>query len=121
MQNFNSLLVQRLVTFQLATRCSVVSAREIRGKHTIFVLVDTVPGEEDAVLKRLLKIDEVMEIHTISGEYDLLAVLELDLRRRYFTAVKEAAQKLVRKIRKLSGVRDTNTIVPFRSLTKREK
>lgn len=99
----------------------MVSAREMRGKYTIFVLVDTVPGEEDAVLKRLLKIDEVMEIHAISGEYDLLAVLELDLRRRYFTAVKEAAQKLVRKIRKLSGVRGTNTIVPFLSLTKREK
>jgi len=92
----------------------------MRGKYTIFVLVDTVPGEEDAVLKRLLKIDEVMEIHAISGEYDLLAVLELDL-RSYFTAVKDVAQKLVRKIRKLSGVRDTNTIVPFLSLTKREK
>lgn len=96
-----------------------MSAREMRGKYTIFVLVDTVPGEDEAVLQRLLKIDEVIDVHVISGQYDLLAVLELDLRGRYFTAVKEAAQKLVRKIRKLSGVRDTNTIVPFLSLTKR--
>lgn len=98
-----------------------MSAREMRGKYTIFVLVDSIPGEDDAVLQRLLKIDEVIDVHVISGQYDLLAVLELDLRRRYFTDVKEAAQKLVRKIRKLSGVRDTNTIVPFLSLTKRGK
>ena len=98
-----------------------MNAREMKGKYTIFVLVNTVSGEDDAVVERLLSIDEVIEVHVISGQYDLLAVLELDLRRLYFTDVKELAQKLVRKIRKLSGVRDTNTIVPFLSLTKREK
>ena len=99
----------------------MVSAREMRGKYRIFVLVDAISGEDDAVLERLLKIDEVIDVHVISGQYDLLAVLELDLRGHYFTTVKETAQKLVRKIRKLSGVRDTNTIVPFLSLTKREE
>jgi len=93
----------------------------MRGKYTIFVLVNAVPGKEDSVLKRLLELDEVIDVHTISGQYDLLAVLELDLRRQYFTEVREAAQKLVGEIRKLGGVQDTNTIVPFRSLTKRER
>jgi len=93
----------------------------MKDKYTIFVLLNTVSGEDDAVVESLLKIDEVIEVPVISGQYDLLAVLELDLRKQYFTDVKELAQDLVRKIRRLSGVRDTNTIVPFLSLTKREE
>jgi DNA-binding Lrp family transcriptional regulator len=70
--------------------------------------------------KKLLTYDEVIEVHIISGQYDLLAVLELDLREKpLFTTVKNLAQKAVRKIRKLGGVRDTNTFVPFLSVTKR--
>jgi len=98
-----------------------MSVREMKDKYTIFVLLNTVSGEDDAVVESLLKIDEVIEVPVISGQYDLLAVLELDLRKQYFTDVKELAQDLVRKIRRLSGVRDTNTIVPFLSLTKREE
>ena len=97
-----------------------MSAHEMKGKYTILIFVDTTPGKDKTVLEKLLKYDEVVEVHTISGQYDLLAVLELNLRGQpIFTSVRELANKLIGKIRKLSGVRDTNTIVPFFSVTKR--
>jgi DNA-binding Lrp family transcriptional regulator len=68
----------------------------------------------------LLEYDEVIEVHLISGQYDLVAVLEIDLHgKAIFTSVQELAQKSIERIRDLSGVRDTNTIVPFFSVTKR--
>ena len=98
----------------------MMSAHEMKGKYTIFVFVDTIPGEEKRVLEKLLEYDEVKEVHIISGQYDLLAVLEVKLYgQAIFTSVQELAQKSIEKIRKLSGVRDTNTIVPFFSITKR--
>jgi len=97
-----------------------MSAREMKGKYTVFVFVDTIPGKDRTVLEKLLKYDEIVEVHLISGQYDLLAVLEIELHgKAIFTTVQEVTQKLIEKIRNLSGVRDTNTIVPFFSVTKR--
>jgi len=97
-----------------------MSAREMKGKYTVFVFVDTIPGKDRTVLEKLLKYDEIVEGHLISGQYDLLAVLEIELHgKAIFTTVQEVTQKLIEKIRNLSGVRDTNTIVPFFSVTKR--
>ena len=97
-----------------------MSAREMKGKYTVFVFVDTIPGKDRTVLEKLLKYDEIVEVHLISGQYDLLAVLEIELHgKAIFTTVQEVTQKLIEKTRNLSGVRDTNTIVPFFSVTKR--
>ncbi len=92
----------------------------MKGKYTVFMFVDTAPGKDDAVLEEILEEEEVVEAHLISGQYDILAVLEIDLHGKpVFSTVQEVAQKSIRKIRKISGVRDTNTIVPFFSVTKR--
>ena len=98
----------------------MMSAHEMKGMHTVFVLVDSIPGKDTAVLEELLKHEEVTSVHVISGQYDLLAVLEVNLRGQpIFTTVQELARKSVQRIRNLSGVRDTNTIVPFLSFAKR--
>lgn len=86
----------------------------MRGKHTVFVFVDAAPGKDEAVLEEILEHEEVIEAHLISGQYDILAVLEIDLHGKpVFSTVQEVAQKSIRKIRKISGVRDTNTIALF--------
>jgi len=97
-----------------------MSTREMKGEYTVFVFIDTTPGEGRTVLEKLLEYNEVIEVHLISGQYYLLAVLEIDLHgKAIFTSVQELAQKSIERIRDLSGVRDTNTIVPFFSVTKR--
>lgn len=97
-----------------------MSTREMKGKYTVFVFVDAAPGEDETVLEEILEEEEVVEAHLISGQYDILAVLEIDLHGKpIFSTVQEITQKSIRKIRRIRGVRDTNTVVPFFSVTKR--
>jgi DNA-binding Lrp family transcriptional regulator len=97
-----------------------MNAHEVKDIHTIFVLVDTEPAEDVETMNRILAIDEVRDVYVISGQYDLLVVLELSIHgTAIFTSIQELAQKAVQKIRKVKGVRDTSTIVPYVSLTKR--
>jgi len=99
-----------------------MSAQEIRGKHRAFVFIDVAPGKDRKVLEKLVKYDEVIEAHLIAGQYDVLAVLEFEL---YGRAIFSSAQEMIsnfviEKIRNLRDVRDTNTIYPTFSVTKRE-
>jgi len=91
-----------------------------RGKRKIFVLIDIeLDINEEVLMENLLEIEEVGEVHIISGEYDVLAVAEIDLRGKpIFSTVQELSQRVVRRIRKIDGVRDTNTIVPFATATR---
>jgi DNA-binding Lrp family transcriptional regulator len=100
-------------------RYPVMSFQKMKGVYRIFVLVDIDIGKDKAVVEELLKNDEVDELHYISGQYDLLAVVGINTYgKSIFSNVQELAQKFIVKIRSIDGVRDTNTIVPFLSLTK---
>jgi DNA-binding Lrp family transcriptional regulator len=97
-----------------------MSTSKTKGKYTVFVFVDFATGKDKAVLEEILDHEEVVEAHLISGQYDLLLVLEIELcGKPIFSTVQEVAYESIGKIRKISGVRDTNTIVPFFSVTKR--
>jgi len=99
-----------------------MNAQEMRGRHRAFVFIDVAPGRDKAVLKKLLKYDEVVEAHLIAGEYDVLAVLEFELYgREVFASAQEIISDFViEKIRRLRDVRDTNTIYPTFSMIKGE-
>ena len=62
-----------------------------------------------------------MEAHLIPGQYDILVVLEFELYgREIFASAQETILKFViEKIRKIRDVRDTHTIYPALSVTKR--
>jgi DNA-binding Lrp family transcriptional regulator len=97
-----------------------MSIHEMKDVHRIFVFVDTETTEDLETMKRILALDPVKDVHLVSGQYDLLVVLELSVHgTAIFTSIQELAQTAVQKIRKIDGVRDTSTIVPFLSLTKR--
>jgi len=92
----------------------------MKGKYVIFVFVDTETIDTKKILEKISRLPEVIEVHVISGQYDLLAVVNIELYgKAVFTSIQELAQETIEKIRKIEGVRDTNTIVPFYSVTKR--
>ena len=97
-----------------------MGAKVMRGKHRAFVFVDVNPGKEKKVAEELLKNDEVVEVHMITGEYDILTVLEFELyAKQIFSSFQETASTFVLdKIRKLGYVQDTKTIIPSYSLSK---
>jgi len=78
-----------------------------------FLLIKTKPGSEQEVQNRLRELDQVREIHLITGKFDLLTTLqspetELDPRR-------QVADLVLENVRKGGGVLDTRTIIPITS------
>jgi len=97
-----------------------MGAKVMKGKYRAFVLIDVSPGKERKIAEKLLKYNEIVEVHLITGEYDILAVLEFELYgKQVFTSFQETASKFVLdKIRRLGFVQNTNTIIPSLSLSK---
>jgi len=84
-----------------------------------FVLIKVKIGTEKALLDALFTVPEVQEAHTITGDYDLIAVMsakEDDLARFPNEKMVEA---LTQKIRKMENVLDTKTMIPVSSDIKR--
>lgn len=77
-----------------------------------FVFVDTMPGREASVMNRLIQMDEVLEAHLIPGKHDILTVVEVRktvLPPRYPKIIE---RMVVNNISKMSGVKETETIIP---------
>ncbi len=68
-----------------------------------FVLISTAPAKEHQVYNELLKIKEIVELHPLFGEYDLIAKIEAK-------DLDELGKIVVEKIRGIEGVADTKTL-----------
>ncbi|MCD6170979.1 MAG: Lrp/AsnC ligand binding domain-containing protein [Thermoplasmata archaeon] len=68
-----------------------------------FVLISTAPAKEHQVYNELLKIKEIVELHPLFGEYDLIAKIEAK-------DLDELGKIVVEKIREIEGVADTKTL-----------
>jgi DNA-binding Lrp family transcriptional regulator len=68
-----------------------------------FVLISTAPAKEHEVYNELLKVKEIVELHPLFGEYDLIAKIEAE----DFNVL---GQVVVDKIRSIPGVIDTKTL-----------
>lgn len=68
-----------------------------------FVLVRVSPKHEKDVFNKLSKLLEVIEIHSLFGEYDLLAKVES-------VGYESIGEIVVSKIRTIDGIIDTQTL-----------
>jgi DNA-binding Lrp family transcriptional regulator len=68
-----------------------------------FILISTAPAKEHEVYNELLKVKEVVELHPLFGEYDLIAEIEAE----DFNLL---GQVVVDKVRSIPGVIDTKTL-----------
>ena len=73
-----------------------------------FVLIHVSPLHESEVYNIVSKIPEVSEIHSLFGEYDLIAKIEAENYERIGDIV-------IHKIRSIKGVIDTKTLTGLRS------
>ncbi|MBT4059395.1 MAG: Lrp/AsnC ligand binding domain-containing protein [Euryarchaeota archaeon] len=71
---------------------------------TAFILLKTEPAREKDVYSALLDIAEVIETHALYGEYDLLARVEC-------ANSKELTSILMKKLRQIDGIRETETLI----------
>jgi len=68
-----------------------------------FVLISTAPAKEHEVYNELLKVKEVVELHPLFGEFDLIAKVEA-------SDFNLLGQVVVDNIRSIPGVIDTKTL-----------
>ncbi len=68
-----------------------------------FVLISAAPAREHDVYNKLSKVPEIIELHPLFGEYDLIAKIEAD-------DFENLGVVVVNKIRSIDGVIDTKTL-----------
>ncbi len=68
-----------------------------------FVLIKTAPAAERDVYNIVKDIEEVTEVHSLFGEYDLIVKLQAE-------NFNNLGQAVVDKIRSIEGVEDTKTL-----------
>jgi len=68
-----------------------------------FVLISAAPAKEHEVYNKLSKVDHIIELHPLFGEYDLIAKIEAD-------DFESLGNIVVNKIRAIDGVIDTKTL-----------
>ena len=68
-----------------------------------FVLINVAPAHEHDVYNKLSKIPQIVEIHPLFGEYDLIAKIDAN-------DFEELGTIIVNKIRTITGVLDTKTL-----------
>jgi DNA-binding Lrp family transcriptional regulator len=68
-----------------------------------FVLINVAPAHEHEVYNKLSKIPQIVELHPLFGEYDLIAKIDA-------ADFEELGTIIVNKIRAITGVLDTKTL-----------
>ena len=74
-----------------------------------FVLINAAPAHEHDVYNKLSKVPEIVEVHPLFGEFDIIAKIEAD-------DFEKLGNLVVNKIRSIDGVIDTKTLTGTESL-----
>ena len=78
--------------------------------QTIFVMVKCEMGEAYKVADEAVAIEQVSEVYSTSGQYDLLVKCYLDDKA-------DIGHFVTEKIQRLAGVKDTFTLITFKAVS----
>jgi len=88
-----------------------IEFRDMRDTARAFLLVNVDTGKEDPVVDKLLKLEEIREAHIVPGDWDIIAVIEVQ--KALVKPSSERITELVKdKVRKISGITHTVTLIP---------
>jgi DNA-binding Lrp family transcriptional regulator len=73
-------------------------------KTKAFVLINTDAGLEKLVHEEIKSLEGVQAVYDLYGEYDLMAIVEQD-------TDKDVAEVVSWELRKIKGIKSTNTMV----------
>ncbi len=77
---------------------------------TLFVNVKCNLGESYKVASKIVELDGVSEVYSISGDFDLLV-------KCYISADQDEGRFVINGIQKVAGVQDTSTIIAFNAFS----
>ena len=101
--------VRRLIADGLIKKFTISVDNNMLGyDHLAFMGINIEPGFADEVTEKLLKIDEVLEIHEMHGRFDLI----LKIRAKDLDQMREI---VVNKIRKLPRILETELMTVLKT------
>jgi DNA-binding Lrp family transcriptional regulator len=74
---------------------------------TAFVLINTLPNHISNVAQEIANIPNVVEVYSITGEHDLMAIIRLENHDQLDDAIPG-------QLAKIQGIQRTNTVIAFR-------
>ncbi len=77
------------------------------------VLIRASPGDIPALARRIAGIEGVAEVYSVSGEYDLVAIVRVPEYER-------VAEVVTEEIAKIAGIERTYTLTAFRVYSRRD-
>jgi DNA-binding Lrp family transcriptional regulator len=77
------------------------------------VLIRALPGDIPALARRMAGIEGVAEVYSVSGEYDLVAIVRVP-------EYEQVAVVVTEEIAKISGIERTNTLTAFRVYSRQD-
>lgn len=80
---------------------------------TAIVLINTERGKVNDVAERLVDIDGVSEVHSVAGQYDLIAILRVRDNESLATLVTD-------RVRQLDGISRSETLIGFRVFSRHD-
>ncbi|MFO7749456.1 MAG: Lrp/AsnC ligand binding domain-containing protein [Desulfobacteraceae bacterium] len=92
---------------------------EMKRTITAFILINSTASSEAKIIERLFAIDEIKEIHGVHGAIDIL--VKVILKRDFLASDAETiAEFMDEHVRKISGVKGTQTLIPGISRVKED-
>jgi DNA-binding Lrp family transcriptional regulator len=76
--------------------------------ETLFLLVETEVGRLDEVLKRIKAVPSVAEVEAVTGPFDLIVKVQSE-------HINVALDTVVHRIRRIPGIKSTETLVTVAS------
>ena len=80
---------------------------------TAVVLIQTGRDKVNVVGEELAGIEGVVEVYSVSGRFDLVALIRLETNE-------ELAELMTGKITKVEGIVDTESMIAFRKISKKD-
>ncbi|HZY70759.1 MAG TPA: Lrp/AsnC ligand binding domain-containing protein [Thermoplasmata archaeon] len=72
--------------------------------ETLYLLIECEVGRLDDAMRRLKGISNVVEVEAVTGPFDLIAKIQAE-------RINEALDTVVHKIRRVPGIKSTETLV----------
>jgi len=92
---------------------------DMKREITAFVLMNVAAKREHRIIDKLYDLDEVREIHSVHGEFDIIAKIVLT-RDLLASDAETIGQFVHNQVRQLPGVVSTQTLIPGHSKIKKE-
>jgi DNA-binding Lrp family transcriptional regulator len=72
--------------------------------ETLYLLVESEVGRLEEVMRRLREVSHVVEVEAVTGPFDLIVKVQAE-------HINEALDVVVHRIRRISGIKGTETLV----------